>query len=240
MLASGRDGAGNVHQSNAERPRTPTFRLGRAAKLGRLAATNLRWIMRRILTLFMLSTLAFSFPAGCYSKEEGAAAVAKAGESLKWDWSKEKASLAYSIKQHLPDYEVERVREKEYYTPINIRTKKDRKVIYSLENGHENTVFTRWKDILYIAEYSPIATGCEVVALDLNTGKLLWKTQLEGIGPTGHSKYLNLVNIQTDGQKVIVTGNEAHGRYVEHLDLQSGRALANKKFNADPDSLLGG
>ena len=92
-------------------------------------------------------------------------------------------------------------------------------------------------DILYIAEYSPIATGCDVVALDLKTGKQLWKSELEGIGPVRHSKYLNLVNIETDGQKVIVLGNEASGRYIELLDLQSGKMLTNKQLDADPQSI---
>jgi hypothetical protein len=172
--------------------------------------------------------------------DEDAAAVGNSGKPLQWRWSKEKASLAYSTKHHLPDYDVERVREKGYYTPIKIRTKTDRKVIYILEDGHESTVFTRWKDVLYIAEYSPIGTGCEVVALDLMTGTQLWKSRLEGIGPTGHSQYSNLVNIETDGWRVIVTGNETHGRYVEHLDLASGKTLTNKKLDADPQSFYGG
>jgi hypothetical protein len=170
---------------------------------------------------------------------EDAAVAEQSGKPLEWRWSKAKASLAYSTKQHLPDHEVERVLPKEYYTPINIRTKQDRAIIYSSKDASESTVFTRWKDKLYIAEYCPIATGCEVVAVDLKSGKQLWRTQLQGIGPTGHSKYLNLVNIETDGKIIIVAGNEAHGRYVEHLDMQTGKTLANKRFDADTKSLLG-
>jgi hypothetical protein len=194
--------------------------------------------MRAILFLF-LSSVGVSLLAGCNRGDPDAAGAAEAGKPLEWRWSKDKASLAFSIKQNLPDYEVERVLEKEYYTPINIRTKKDRKLIYSLQKGHESTVFTRWNEILYIAEYSPNATGCDVVAVDLNTGKQLWRTGLQGIGPTAHSKYLNLVNIETDGQRVTVTGNEAHGRYVEQVDVHSGKSLANTKLDADPKSLLG-
>jgi hypothetical protein len=163
----------------------------------------------------------------------------QSGKPLEWRWSKEKASLTYSIKQHLPDYEIERVLPKEYYTPITIRTKQDRTIVYSYKEASESTVFTRSKDTLYIAEYCPIATGCEVVAIDLKSGKQLWRTRLQGIGPTSHSKYLNLVNIETDGQIVILAGNEAHGRYIEHLDIQTGKRLANKKFDADAKSLLG-
>jgi hypothetical protein len=176
---------------------------------------------------------------GCHRDEEVVPVVDQSGKPLVWRWSKAKANLAYSIKQHLPDLEVERVRENEYYTPINLRTKPDRKVIYSLKEGHESTVFTRWNGILYIAEYCPSATGCEVVAVDLKTGQQLCKSRLQGIGPTGHREYLNLVNIETDGERIIVTGNEVAGRYVEHLDIQSGKTLANKKFEADTKSLFG-
>ena len=45
--------------------------------------------------------------------------------------------------------------------------------------------------------------------------------------------------LERPGQKVIVMGNEAFGRYVEHLDLHSGKTLANKQLDADPKSLLG-
>jgi hypothetical protein len=180
------------------------------------------------------------FPClGCCTSVEDTVVADQSGQPLEWRWSKDKASLTYSTNQHLPDYEVERVQPKEHYTAINIRTKQGHAIIYSYKDASERTVFARWKDNLYIAEYCPIATGCEVVAVDLKSGKQLWRTQLQGIGPTYHSKYLNLVNIETDGKIVIVAGNEAHGRYVEHLDIQTGKMLANKKLDPDTKSLLG-
>jgi len=48
---------------------------------------------------------------------------------------------------------------------------------------------------------------------------------------------LNIVNIETDGKKVIVYGNEALGRFVEHLGLKTGKTTANKTFDADYKSL---
>jgi hypothetical protein len=192
--------------------------------------------MRRLFPLLLSSVFSGLV---CCSSLGCIAAADKSGQPLEWRWSKGKAGLTYSTERHLPDYEVERVLPKEHYTPINIRTKQDRTAVYSYKGASERTVFTRWKDTLYVAEYSPIATGCEVVAVDLKTGKQFWGSQLEGIGPTGHSQYLNLVNIETDGQIIIVTGNEAHGRYIEHLDIQSGKTLANKKLAADTKSLLG-
>jgi outer membrane protein assembly factor BamB len=154
----------------------------------------------------------------------------KSRPALNWRWSDEKATLAYCTKEHLADYEVELVEPEKYYTTINIRNKDDRKAIYSIIEGHKSIVFTRWQDTLFIAEFSPASSGCAVVALDLKTGKRIWRTDLEGIGPTGHSEYSNQVNIETDGDLVIVYGNEAHGKYVEQLNINTGKTVANTKF----------
>ena len=153
------------------------------------------------------------------------------------NWSKENASLEYCIKKHLPDYDVEYDRNEQFYTPIKIRAKNDRKIIFTMDSGHLNTVFTRSKDIVYIAEFSYAATGCSVVAIDLKSRKPVWKTQLEGIGPTDHTEYVNLVNIETDGKRIVVNGNEGNGRYVEVLDIKTGKTLANKKLEPDIESL---
>jgi hypothetical protein len=148
-----------------------------------------------------------------------------------WRWDKAKASLTFSITQYLPDYDVEIVDDKQFYTPINIRDKKDSTIIYSFKEGHQNVVFTRWKNTLYIAEHCPMRSGCSVVAVDLSTRRQVWKSHLRGIGPTAHSEYSNSVNIETDGAKVIVYGNESHGKYVEHVDMKTGKTLLNRAFD---------
>jgi hypothetical protein len=186
----------------------------------------------------MCSAAAVAFLAGCRSHDDGAE---KPKNPLEWHWSIDKARLDYSIEQYLPDYELERVRANSFYTPINIRTKPDGKVIFSLKGGHEDIVFARWKNILYIADFSPIASGCAVVAVELTTGQQLWRSVLEGIDTTlPYSEYTNRVNIETDGHIVIVRGNESHGRYIEHLDCRNGKTLVNKNLAADFKSLHGG
>ncbi len=151
-------------------------------------------------------------------------------EQVEWRWSDEKAKLAYSIKQHFPDHVADPAREKKYGAELEIFAKDGRRVLWLFEAGLKANVFTRWKGTLFLAKYCPISTGCEVVAIEIATGKELWKSSLEGIGPTGHSKYRNRVNIETDGKKIIVYGNESNGKYVEHLDINSGKMLLNKKF----------
>ncbi len=168
-----------------------------------------------------------------FLSQGGYTAGEEPAKPLEWRWSAEKATLAYCIKQHLPDYDVERDSPTEYYSPLSILDKDTRKVIYSYERASKATVFTRSKDVLYIAEHYPITTGCVVVAVDLISGKQLWKTRLIGNSPSGHSKYDYHVNIETDGKIVIVNGKEDNGRYVEHLDIRTGKMLRNKKL--DPE-----
>ena len=155
-----------------------------------------------------------------------------------WKWSDAKSSLDYSVRSHLSDYELKYgthpiitpVSIQGFYEPISIWTRDHSRLVYHLEDGHKEIVFTRREDTLFVAEFHPICTGCSVVAIDLATGNRIWETQLQGIGPTEHSKYRNRVNIETDGERVIVYGNESHGKYVEHLDVASGKILLNRKF----------
>ena len=161
---------------------------------------------------------------------------AAAGDELQWKWSKEKATLQYCIKTYLKDFDVE-FSAKGFGTPITIRSKKENiRLVYEITEWYQTALFARLDDKLFIAEYSPISSGCNVIAIDLSNGRRLWTSHLNGIGPTTHSEYLNRVNIDIDDQRVIVYGNEAHGRYVEVLDIENGKMIANRKFPPDIDS----
>jgi hypothetical protein len=105
--------------------------------------------------------------------------------------------------------------------------------------GHRMTAAVVRGDSLYVTDYDIIATGCTVVAYNLATGKKAWAKELEGIGPVGHSKYRNYVAMGVerhpkvkDAFALVITGWEAHGAYVEVIDLLTGEKLANKKFDS--------
>ena len=83
--------------------------------------------------------------------------------------------------------------------------------------------------ILYFVLYSRSATGASVFALEADTGRLLWKTQLVGLGSTGHSKYSNRAQIRIVGDGLVVFGDEASGKYIEVLDPLDGRLVHNRK-----------
>ena len=96
--------------------------------------------------------------------------------------------------------------------------------------GHRETVFTRAGSILYIAHFHPRSDGCEVQAVELKTGKQLWSSVLSGSPPVEHFGYENRVTIDTDGKVLILHGNESYTRYIEFVDMQTGKTLGHKEF----------
>lgn len=84
------------------------------------------------------------------------------------------------------------------------------------------------EDMLYYAEYCPAATGCRVSAFDLKAQKSLWESALYGIGPTGHSEYVNKVYMKMDADRITVFGEESHGRYREVVDRKTGKTMESK------------
>lgn len=135
-----------------------------------------------------------------------------------WRWSNKEATWDASVSRYLVAGEAERARALIFPKPPDF---------------FHAAVFAREGGILYVARYCPIRTGCSVEAIDFATGQRVWALALEGIGPTDHSKYRNGVIVECDAGRVVVFGNEAHGRYVEILDARTGRQLGNQKFDAD-------
>lgn len=91
--------------------------------------------------------------------------------------------------------------------------------------------FAQRDGVLYYTDFDPSASGCTVVAFDLNAKKQLWKTDLKGLGPIAHSGYRNDVRLDVfDGDTVQVFGKESSGRYVEFVDRTSGKTVGDRVF----------
>ena len=84
---------------------------------------------------------------------------------------------------------------------------------------------------LYVAHHSHIASGARVYALNAETGALVWQADVHGLGPVDHSKYRNRVQLGADAEALFVYGHEAQGRYVEALDLETGKMLSNARVD---------
>ena len=90
---------------------------------------------------------------------------------------------------------------------------------------HEDTAALAWFGDVLAVHYSAIASGATAVRLDRRTGGVQWETPLIGLGPIGHSKYRNAVQVELRAGQAWIYGWEAQGAYVEVLDLATGRAV---------------
>jgi hypothetical protein len=154
-------------------------------------------------------------------------------DAAEWKWSDHYASLFDSVERQLRGYEVHLVR-----LPNSGWAGMSSFTVHVLDNGkevcsfkaHSETPFTQIGDVLYVAKLSPIATGSSIVAYDLKARKRLWECDLRGNPPEDHSKYRHQINLDTDGDAVVVYGKETNGRYIEYVDRRTGRTLGHKKL----------
>lgn len=89
----------------------------------------------------------------------------------------------------------------------------------------EDAAVATESDVLFVALFSNIGSGCELRAYRITTGEELWRTHLVGLGPIDHSEYLNDVQLQLRPERVLVFGWESEGRYIEVVDRGSGRTI---------------
>jgi len=157
----------------------------------------------------------------------------KAADSAKFEWSKEQASILYSLSQYSGSDEIHLIYDPKWRSgrpvPLTIRIVRGGKVIFS-QRGHEATVFKVVANIIYYADFLPGASGCAVVAYDLKKQKRLWRNNLQGVGPVYHSKYFNSVTLNADDNVVVVHGHEMVGDYVEYVDMKSGKTVGHRVF----------
>jgi hypothetical protein len=155
----------------------------------------------------------------------------KQADEAPWTWSDSQANLECSIACYAKDYNAHFFEESTPWKPLRIRIwPRDGHGEGYTWVGHQGTVFARWEHTLFVADFGPIRAGCRIMAVDLQTGRQLWKTNLKATSCPGHSMYRNQVNIETDGKVVTVRGNESYGRYIEFVDCQTGKTVGHKEY----------
>ena len=117
------------------------------------------------------------------------------------------------------------------YTFISIR--QHGKALYAWEEHGHGVCIVR-DGVLYRADYDQISSGCAIVAVDLKTGKEVWKASLRGLGPIDHSKYFNQVwTEQVDDVVFAVYGRESAGRYLELVEFKTGKTIGHRVLPRD-------
>jgi hypothetical protein len=154
----------------------------------------------------------------------------KIADATPWSWSADRASVTDSFLRFPNTYQLELIRPKEKNGVVMIRLNDDGKELYSWL-GHYGSVFALSGDVLVYADYGQGRNGCSLIAFDLNQKKQLWKTELKGIGPIPHSRYANAVTLEfIDGATVRVFGNESAGKYLEFVDINTGKTVGHRVY----------
>lgn len=89
-------------------------------------------------------------------------------------------------------------------------------------------------EVLYVARYSNISSGCILHAFDLRTGGERFATRLRALGPIAHSEYLAAVELRVVRGRPVVYGWESAGRYVEAVDPATGASVYNARVPDPP------
>jgi len=146
-----------------------------------------------------------------------------------WAWSEERANILYSFSQASSPYDVVVTRPHDQSFALRFRIMDGRREVYDWW-GHMYSVFVLRGDRLYFVNFAIEASGGEVVAVDLKTGKRLWKSPLRALGNPPHFAYRNRVDIAASDDVVQVVGNESAGRYYELKDAKTGETVGHKIF----------
>jgi hypothetical protein len=181
--------------------------------------------MKRISSLLMASIF-FLF---CTSIANGQD-YQKTADSTPWTWTAERASVSDSFLRLPNTYQVELIRPKDKLGVVTIRLVDDGKEVLAWA-GHHGSVFALSGDVLVYADFGRGRTGCSVIAFDLKQKKQLWKTDLKGLGPIAHSRYANAVTLEfIDNATVRVFGNESAGKYLEIVDINTGKTVGHRTY----------
>jgi hypothetical protein len=155
----------------------------------------------------------------------------KLADDMTWDWPKERASLKFCCDNYKGTFEMTMEAPPEGVRSESLVKFKgaDGKKYFSVR-VHDQTVFVESNNVLYYADFDQISSGCRLIAYDLNGSKELWKTDLKGLGDINHSKYHNAVVLDIKEGALRVLGNESSGKYVEFVDMKTGKTVGHRVF----------
>jgi hypothetical protein len=159
---------------------------------------------------------------------------------LDWSWSDRENDIRWYINKYegscqirtcVPPLKDARGNLTGWSTKFTIYFMKDGKALLSWK-GHRGSAFLEVdKDVIVYSQYSPISSGCDLVAFDLAASKEIWRTRLKGVGLVSHSIYSNRIILRHGhAGHVLVLGLESAGRYVERIETRSGKTTKHNRL----------
>lgn len=153
----------------------------------------------------------------------------KEADGAGWGWDEYQASPFYGISQAGSTYDIVMANDHLERSRLTFKILRDGKEVYTWR-GHVHTVFRIQEDRLYYALFETSTSGGEIVAVDLLSGKELWKSPLVALGTIEHFAYSNLMRMDANLEIISVFGNESMGRYFEIKDANTGKTVGHKIF----------
>ena len=83
---------------------------------------------------------------------------------------------------------------------------------------------------LWLVRYCGIATGAEVLGIEVATGETRVERSLRALPDIGHSEYFAEVQLRDIGGYLVVVGNEAGGRYFEAIHPLTGETIVSRTW----------
>lgn len=195
--------------------------------------------MRNAILLGALSVLCAGgpFPAGATGRQgpPPRQAAVRPGVAPPWRWDPAASRTDFYLRSlRAPTgagYTVTIVSRPTARTRGQVTFQRGARTLITVKPHDESPILILPGHLLVFTIHDSISTGCTLVAFDLAKGRLHWQTPLRGIGPVSHSKYRNRLNLRAGpGKAVTVYGWEAFGRYVEVVDLASGKTVAHRRL----------
>jgi len=95
--------------------------------------------------------------------------------------------------------------------------------------GTESSVWHVVDHHVYFVDFSPQAAGGDLLAADLDTGKLLWKIPLAGAYLGDHSIWSNSKILRVEGDRIYVWSVDG-SRFLEIRDRYRAEVVAVREF----------
>lgn len=89
------------------------------------------------------------------------------------------------------------------------------------------------QDQAFVVAHSRISSGGQLIAVNLQDGKILWRQPLKGLGPVAHSPYMNEVQRYVEQGRVIIHGMESGGCYTEVRSASDGALLDSERVDCE-------
>jgi outer membrane protein assembly factor BamB len=160
------------------------------------------------------------------------ALVTAADMHVIWEWPHRLTALAVEGDRLRGEVRIERSKGGttaiSFYEPISY---KRRWQVEGLHHGEDSAATLVDGDHLILATFHRIATGSQLVSVDIKTGTRRWTADVEQVN-AAHSEYFNDVSLEKRGSTVVMRGFEASGCYAQVFDLATGKRLSSQMRRA--------